>query len=280
MKIHLAKWIALTEQTIQSTNFGEIDVRLKWNWCRLRELKDHLDYIYHVMYLQQKYDKQSFNDRMIVENVVENLGYWSEVSKALSIEFCKAGHPTIYDVKNVLEIFLRATSLEQSTKQLDLDEDVMKFIQASFKKFTDTSKENKKFNTLDKAFGIANYVGKHHTKSVNPFKIPAHVKKTCKLIMVDNKSLTKIMDDRLVPKGDTQLKKDWASHKWNALSEFLYRLCWDKQTGKGAGLLTTQQLGKIKSNWDIELPSELEIFIRPNLSPKLYARIDLIKGGH
>ena len=265
MKIQFANYLELLRLTIQDSNWSHLHPGLRYNWARVRELKDTVDHIYHEMYLKDKWDRDNENDRFLVGHIKDNLNFWSPFSKITSIEFCKRGYPTFYDLKCVLEMYIRTEKLNEP---LDLeDNDIHKYLADSFKKFSDTSKENQRFNTLDKAFGIAGYQGQHHKQTAkNPFVVPRYIKNIFKQLIDQNVSLTSQFDTNSAGKGATVAKEEWGRHKWQVLNEYLYKLC---LKGKGQATLTDKQINIVKRNWNkIELPKVLKLEMRPDI-PRL-----------
>jgi hypothetical protein len=277
MKLQFANYLQLLELTIQDNNWRHLHPGLRYNWARVRELKDTVDHIYHELYLKDKWDRDNENDRLLVSHVKDNLNFWSPFSKITSIEFCKRGYPTIYDLKCVLEVYIRAEKLNEP---LDLEyNEVVKYLAESFKKFSDTSKENAKFNSLDKAFGIVGYQGQHHKQTAkNPFVVPRYIKNMFKQLIEQNDSLTSQFDNNSAGKGATVAKEEWSRHKWQVLNEYLYKLC---LKGRGQATLTDKQINLVKRNWNkIELPKVLKLKMRTDI-PRLTIKeegIQIIKA--
>lgn len=278
MRIQFADYLELLRLTIQDSNWRQLHPGLRFNWARVRELKDIVDHIYHEMYLKDKWNRDNDNDRLLVGHVKDNLNFWTEFSKVTSIEFCKRGHPTRHDLNTVLEMFIRGESLKLALEPLDLDNDILKYLADSFKRFTDTSKENAKFNTLEKAFGIANYKGQK-TNAKNPFKVPRWIMTICKNLLEQNQSLTKQLDNKAVPISETVVKREWSLHKWQVLNEYLYKLC---LKGKGKATLTSTQIETIKRNWNkVVFPKDLILEMRPGI-PRLSVKdkgVQVIKAS-
>ena len=265
MRIQFADYLLLLRLTIQNSNWRQLHPGLRFNWARVRELKNTVDHIYHEMYLKDKWNRNNVNDRMLVAHVKDNLNFWTEFSKIASIEFCKKGHPTMHDLKTVLEMFIRGESLKIALDRIDLENDILKYLAESFKRFTDTSKENAKFNTLEKAFGVANYKGQK-TQANNPFKVPRWVTTVCKGLIENNTSLTTQFNSVGFHVSETVAKREWSLHKWQVLNEYLYKLC---LKCKGKATLTTTQINIVKRNWNkLVLPKELKLEMRPDI-PRL-----------
>jgi hypothetical protein len=278
LRIQFAEYLELLRLTIQDSNWRQLHQGLRFNWARVRELKDIVDHIYHEMYLKDKWNRDNDNDRLLVAHVKDNLNFWTEFSKITSIEFCKRGYPTKHDLNTVLEMFIRGESLKLELEPLDLDNDILKYLADSFKRFTDTSKENAKFNTLEKAFGVANYKGQK-TNAKNPFKVPRWIMTICKNLLEQNQSLTKQWDSKAVPISETVAKREWSLHKWQVLNEYLYKLC---LKGKGKATLTTTQIETIKRNWNkVVFPKDLILEMRPDI-PRLSVKdkgVQVIKAS-
>jgi hypothetical protein len=278
LRIQFADYLELLRLTIQDSNWRQLHPGLQFNWARVRELKDIVDHIYHEMYLKDKWNRDNDNDRLLVGHVKDNLNFWTSFTRVTSIEFCKRGHPTKHDLNTVLEMFIRGESLKLALEPLDLDNDILKYLADSFKRFTDTSKENAKFNTLEKAFGIANYKGQK-TNAKNPFKVPRWTMTICKNLLENNQSLTKQWDNKAVPISETVAKREWSLHKWQVLNEYLYKLC---LKGKGKATLTTTQIETIKRNWNkVVFPKDLILEMRPDI-PRLSVKdkgVQVIKAS-
>ena len=278
MRIQFADYLLLLRLTIQNSNWRQLHPGLRFNWARVRELKNTVDHIYHEMYLKDKWNRNNVNDRMLVAHVKDNLNFWTEFSKIASIEFCKRGLPTRHDLNTVLEMFIRGESLKIALDRIDLENDILKYLAESFKRFTDTSKENAKFNTLEKAFGVANYKGQK-TNAKNPFKVPRWIMTICKNLLEENESLTSQWDNNRVPVCETVAKREWSLHKWQVLNEYLYKLC---LKGKGKATLTTTQIETIKRNWNkVVFPKDLILEMRPDI-PRLSVKdkgVQVIKAS-
>jgi hypothetical protein len=145
--------------------------------------------------------------------------------------------------------------------------EILKYLADSFRKFSDTSKGNQRFNTLDKAFGIAGYQGQHHKQTAkNPFVVPRYIKNMFKQLIEQNVSLTSQFDNNSAGKGATVAKAEWSLHKWQVLNEYLSKLC---LKGKGQATLTKTQINIVKRNWNkIELPNVIKLEMRSDI-PRL-----------
>lgn len=288
MKIEFGKWTALLQRTIQDNNWRDLHPKLRFGNDKLRDLKDQLDYIYHVMYLQGKWNRENLNDQLLVSHVKDNLNYYAPVSTALSMLFCKLGKPTPYDLKNVLELFIRQQSLNLplDPDSIQMDYDLMEFLANSFKRYTDTSADNKKFNTLDKAFGVAKYQGQHNVKSENPYRLPSRIKRICKEVIDLGITVEKAIEFGRHGTGHVKkayifndhsvVKKEWQSFKWIALNDYLYRIT--LSNNKGTTTLTDSQISKIKRNWKVDMPKELKVYMKSGIPRMKVTNIEVIKG--
>lgn len=236
-------------------------------------MKNFLDIIYYEMYLNGKWDRKSDGERMLVESVKNNLNGFQPIANEISIAFVMMGQPTLYDVQNVLEQYLKSKHIKNANLRPQVD----RYITDSFKRWTDDSVENEKYDSMDKAFLLTKT---HGDKSKNPFHVPIHVTKAIKAVLDDGKTLDGFKNSYGIYPSKKTWQTDMSKHKWVALNEYLYRKCWNKTSGKGKAVLTDQQVKKIKQIWNIQIPNELEIYLEKGFARITKADAEVIKRKH
>lgn len=259
--ISFDRWLELLQKTMQGNNWKALHPKFNTDNSYYREMKNYLDCVSDSSYdlIEDKFHQSMYADvKKIRDSIDNNKNVWKAFCESASIEFMRQYlldhkmRPTLYDIKQFQELFIRAVKLK--TYQSSPDEaqwDLLEIMAELNKISLDKGK------SLDQAFGLTATVG--HPVN-NPYEVPSYIDSMVRSMISDDISQAKAIRNQLADKKTPShsvehYKNMMAKHKWSALNDFLFDRCIN-----GKKTLDDDERKRIRKYWDnIDMPKTLEI---------------------
>ena len=259
--ISFGRWLELLQKTVQGNNWKALHHRFNTDNSYYREMKNYLDCVLDSPYglIEDKFHPSMYADlKKIRDSIDNNKNVWKAFRESASIEFMKqylSDHkmrPTVYDIKQFQELFIRAVKLDSYRSSPDEAQWDLLEIMAELNKISLGQGKS-----LDQAFGLTATVG--HPIN-NPYEVPTYIDNMVRSMISDDISQAEAIRNQLADKktpshSEEHYKNMMAKHKWSALNDFLFDRCIN-----GKKTLGDDELKRIRKNWDnIDMPKTLEI---------------------
>jgi hypothetical protein len=259
--ISFDRWLELLQKTVQGNNWKALHPKFNTDNSYYREMKNYLDCVLDSSYdlIEDKFHPSMYADlKKIMNSIDNNMNVWKAFSESASIDFMRQYlldhkmRPTVYDIKQFQELFIRAVKLDSYRSSPDEAQWDLLEIMAELNKISlDQGK------SLDQAFGLTATVG--HPIN-NPYEVPSYIDSMVRSMISDDISQAEAIRNQLADKktpnhSEEHYKNMMGKHKWSALNDFLFDRCIN-----GKKTLGDDELKRISKNWDnIDMPKTLEI---------------------
>lgn len=280
--ISFDKWLELLQKTVQGNNWKALHHRFNTDNSYYREMKNYLDCVLDSSLIEDPFQRSMYADvKKIRDSIDNNKNVWKAFCESASIEFMRQYlldhkmRPTLYDIKQFQELFIRAVKLETYKSSPDEAQwDLLEIMAELNKASLDKGK------SLDQAFGLTAAVG--HPIN-NPYEVPSYIDSMVRSMISDDISQAEAIRNQLADKktpnhSEEHYKNMMAKYKWSALNDFLFDRCIN-----GKKTLGDDEVKRIRKNWDnIDMPKTLEItpdFIHVGIVRKAKSEGKVIKAN-